>query len=303
MTVADKSFAKARGSTSGFAGAKALLSDKFLFACLVAVVSLALLYLVWAYEAALRDGNYFDGWLLAGGIGLQIWFHARRKIVTGSAQSNKRWVSIHIFTGYVIIALFLSHSNFALPDSLHEIALWFCMISVTLSGVFGTYLTWGAKAKTRGQDEISQERATKRMNELFTAVRNLSRMEQESTASALPVPAQPYETWLEDFYKFTLRPFFASPQNFFSHMVGAQRHIKRMLEEIEGLDSYLNRDGRERLHAIKQLVLEKDRLDFALVQIKLSRIWLLVHLPLTYSLLVLAVLHVIIVYSFASGVW
>lgn len=302
MTVADKPFAKAGGPASDVIRAKALFGDKFLFACLVAAVSAFLLYLVWVYQSALRDGNYFDGWLLAGAIGLQIWFHARRKVVTGSAQSNKRWLWIHIFTGYVIITLFLSHSNFALPDTLHEWAMWLCIMSVSLSGIFGTYLSWGAKAKLRGQDEISQERAKKRLAELAMAVRNLSRMEQEN-APELPLPTTPYQAWLEDFYKFTLRPFFSGPQNFFSHMVGSQRHIKQMLEEIDGLDSYLNRDGREKLHAMKQLVLEKDRLDFALVQFKLSKIWLLVHLPLTYSLFVLAVLHVIIVYSFASGVW
>lgn len=118
-----------------------------------------------------------------------------------------------------------------------------------------------------------------------------------------PLPAVPYEAWLEDFYKNTLRPFFASPQNSFGHMVGSQRHIKKMLEDIEGLDRYLNQEGREKLHAMKLFVLEKDRLDFALVQMRLSKIWLLIHLPLTYGLLVLVVLHVITVYAFASGVW
>jgi hypothetical protein len=288
-------------SAAGIVQARPRFSGKLFYACSVLAVSFVVLYVVWAYESALRDGNFFDGWLLAGAIGMQIWFHARRKVVTTSAQSNKRWMWIHIFNGYVILALLLSHTDFTLPDSIYEWAMWLSLVLISLSGIFGTYLKWGAQAKLRGQDEISPERAQKRRKELAIAVQNLARKEEDTLE--LPLPATPYQAWLEDFYASTLRPFFDRPQNYMGHMVGSQRHIKKILQEIEGLDRYLNRDGREKLHAMKQLVLEKDRLDFALVQMQLSKVWLLVHLPLSYGLVVLVAFHIIIVYSFASGVW
>ncbi len=301
MTIANEPFAGASDPKTRIVRAKPPIGGKVVFACFIVAVSLVLLYLVWVYKTALRDSNFFDGWLLASAIVLQIWFHARRSLLTGSSQSNKRWLWIHIFTGYVILALFLSHTNFSLPDSIHEWAMWLSLVLVSLSGIFGTYLRWGTQAKLRGQDELSPERAKKRRAELAATARKLSKSEQD--APELPLPTAPYQAWLEDFYATTLRPFLERPQNFFSHMVGSQRHIKRMLEEIEGLNHYLNQDGRVKLNTMKQLVLEKDRLDFALVQMRLSKIWLLVHLPLTYGLFVLAVLHVIVVYAFASGVW
>ncbi|MBX2804385.1 MAG: hypothetical protein KTR19_00310 [Hyphomicrobiales bacterium] len=281
--------------------ARPRIRGKLIHAGCILATALILTYFAWAYESALRDRSYFDGWLLASAIGLQIWFHARRKVVSNSFISNKSWLSIHIFNGYVIIGVFLSHTKYSLPDSFYEWLMWLSLVLVSLSGIFGTYLKWGAQAKLRGQDELSPERAKRRHKELAVAAMNLARPEEETLE--LPLPTAPYQAWLEDFYKSTLRPFFGGPQNYLSHMVGSQRHMKKMLEEIDGLDRYLNQEGREKLHAIKQLVLEKDRLDFALVQMQLSKIWLLVHLPLTYGLFVLAFFHVIVVYSFASGAW
>jgi hypothetical protein len=58
-----------------------------------------------------------------------------------------------------------------------------------------------------------------------------------------------------------------------------------------------------KLAAIKDLVVEKDWLDFARVYLGLTKGWLFVHVPVTYSLIVLTVLHVIVVYAFSSGPW
>jgi len=50
-------------------------------------------------------------------------------------------------------------------------------------------------------------------------------------------------------------------------------------------------------------VIEKDRLDFAQVYLGLNKGWLFVHVPVTYALMVLTVLHVVIVYAFSTGPW
>jgi hypothetical protein len=48
-------------------------------------------------------------------------------------------------------------------------------------------------------------------------------------------------------------------------------------------------------------VVEKDRLDFARVYLGLTKGWLFVHVPLTYALIILTVLHVVVVYAFSMG--
>jgi hypothetical protein len=79
--------------------------------------------------------------------------------------------------------------------------------------------------------------------------------------------------------------------------------LKRLTDEIDNLSSYVDQQSQEKLAAIKNLVVEKDRLDFARVYLGLTKGFLFVHVPVTYALMVLMVLHVLVVYAFSSGAW
>jgi hypothetical protein len=106
-----------------------------------------------------------------------------------------------------------------------------------------------------------------------------------------------------DLYISHLRDFFQGPRNLTFHLIGSQAPVKRLIDEIDNLSRYSDQQSRERLVTIKNLVTQKDRLDFARVYLGLTRLWLLVHVPVTYALIVMTVLHVLIVYAFSSGAW
>jgi hypothetical protein len=268
----------------------------------IAAISAGLFWLVWIYGNALRDPRYLDGWLLAGGISLQLTFHIAIKATHLPARSVLRWRKLHIFVGYLLIAAFISHSDFSLPDTGFEWALWTAFVLVTLSGIFGTYLAWSLQAK-RGIDErVGYDRIPARRAELAREVQvAVAKTDPDVTAIALPAP--PYDAWIVDLYTTHLRDFFQGERNFTAHLVGSQRPLKRLTVEIDNLSSYVDQRSREKLSAIKDLVVEKDRLDFAHVYLGLTKGWLLVHVPVTYALVVLTVLHVVVVYAFSSGAW
>ena len=104
-----------------------------------------------------------------------------------------------------------------------------------------------------------------------------------------------------DLYTTHLRDFFQGQRNFTAHLISSQRPLKRLTDEIDNLSSYVDQQSQEKLAAIKNLVVEKDRLDFARVYLGLTKGWLFVHVPVTYVLMVLMVLHVLVVYAFSSG--
>jgi hypothetical protein len=106
-----------------------------------------------------------------------------------------------------------------------------------------------------------------------------------------------------DLYTTHLRDFFQGQRNFTAHVIGSQRPLKRLTDEIDSLSSYVDQQSQEKLATIKNLVVEKDRLDFARVYLGLTKGWLFVHVPVTYALMVLMVLHVFVVYAFSSGAW
>ena len=213
-----------------------------------------------------------------------------------------RWRKMHIFLGYLLIAAFISHSDFSLPDTGFEWALWAGFVLVTLSGIFGTYLAWSLQAK-RGIDErVGYDRIPARRAELARDV-HAAVAKTDPAAAAIGLPAPPYDAWIMDLYTTHLRDFFQGQHNFTAHLIGSQRPLKRLTDEIDNLSSYVDQQSQEKLAAIKNLVVEKDRLDFARVYLGLTKGWLFVHVPVTYALMVLMVLHVLVVYAFSSGAW
>jgi hypothetical protein len=282
-------------------GSAGYLISRTVQGLLIAAISGGLFWLVWIYANGLRDPRYLDGWVLAGGMALQFSFQIA-KTASLSPKSATRWRKIHIFVGYLLIAAFISHSDFSLPDTGFEWALWTGFVLVTLSGIFGTYLVWSLQAKRLIDEGVSYDRIPALRDELELAFL-LAVDDADPPSAAIDLPGLPYDAWIRDLYTTHLGDFFRGPRNFTAHLFGSQRPLKRLTEAIDDLSRYVDYQSQERLAAIKNMVIEKDRLDFARVSLGLTKGWLFVHVPVTYALIVLTVLHGIVVYAFSSGVW
>ncbi len=283
-------------------GSAGYLNSQTVQGLLVAAISGGLFWLVWIYGNGLRDPRYLDGWVLAGGMSLQLYFHFAIKTSRLSPKSAMRWRKIHIFLGYLLIAAFISHSDFSLPDTGFEWALWAAFVLVTLSGIFGAYLAWSLQAKSGIDGRVGYDRIPTRRAELARDVQ-AAVAKSDPAATAIGLPAPPYDAWVMDLYTTHLRDFFQGQRNFTAHLIGSQRPLKRLTDEIDNLSRYVDQQSEEKLAAIKNLVVEKDRLDFACAYLGLTKGWLFVHVPVTYALIVLTVLHVLVVYAFSSGAW
>jgi hypothetical protein len=269
---------------------------------LIALVSGGLFWLVWIYGNGLRHPRYLDGWVLAGGMALQVYFHIAIKTNSLSPKSATRWRKLHIFLGYLLIAAFISHTDFSLPDTSFEWALWLGFVLVTLSGIFGTYLAWSLQVQRGVDEQVSYDRIPARRAELAReAYATVAKSNPAAAALALPTP--PYDAWIMDLYSIHLRSFFNGQRNYAAHLIGSQRPLKRLTDEIDNLSRYVDQRSQDKLAAIKNLVVEKDRLDFARVYLGLAKGWLFVHVPVTYALIVLGVLHIIVVHAISLRAW
>jgi len=113
-------------------GAASYLTNQTVTGLLIAAISGGLFWLVWIYGNGLRDPRYLDGWMLAGGMSLQLSFHIAIKAASLSPKSAARWRKVHICVGYLLVAAFISHSDFSLPDTAFEWVLWAGFVLVTL---------------------------------------------------------------------------------------------------------------------------------------------------------------------------
>ena len=274
----------------------------FAKAAMIAASSVALFAAVWLYGAGLRDARYLDGWLLAAGMILQIYFHVALKTTRLSPKAVARWRAFHVLLGYVLIAAFLSHANFSLPDTGMEWALWLGFCLVAISGIFGTYLSWSLKARHGITAGFNFDRIPIRRDEIAKEV-HAAVTQDAAPSHDLPLPDLPYDVWILDLYANHLRDFLQAPRHFTAHLLGAQNPGQRLIDEIEMLSRFVDPSRQEKLAAIKDLVIEKDRLDFARAYLLLTKGWLFVHVPVTYALVVISVLHVVVVYAYSSGAW
>ena len=64
---------------------------------------------------------------------------------------------------------------------------------------------------------------------------------------------------------------------------------------------FLNREEREVMKQIAELVRRKDTLDYHHSLQLTLKLWLFVHIPLTYSLLIFSLVHIVLVYAFSGG--
>ncbi len=266
----------------------------------VAVSSAALIWVAAIYDSGLRNVQFLTGWILLGGVGLQVAFHIANRTAGLSPKSAVRWRRFHILLGYVLIAAFVSHTRFSYPDQAFEWCLWLGFVMVALSGVAGTYVAWSTRSKHGIDSSMSRERIEARRSEIAREA-HLALASNTALTNQSALPSLPQAAWMMDLYKKQLRDFFNGPRNTVAHLVGSKAPLTRLLAEIDALAPYLDAADQQRLAFVRGLAVEKNQLDFTGLHLSLARGWLLVHTPATYALLTLIVLHVLLAYAFSSG--
>ena len=68
------------------------------------------------------------------------------------------------------------------------------------------------------------------------------------------------------------------------------------------MERYLNDKEREFSAELRDLVEQKDELDYHYALQTTLKSWLFVHVPLTYGMVLLALVHLVLAYAFGGGV-
>lgn len=250
--------------------------------------------LIWAtdlYDASLRNPRFLDGWILAAVMSAQLVLHICRKrwiILPGSDNAR---VTFHIYTGVVVVAMFAAHTSSALPDTLFEWFLWSLFVVLVLSGLLGAYLT-------RAIPHRLEEHGERLLLERMPVIRS----ELAHHAAKVSLQAQTTSPLISDLYTRVLHNFFKGPRNLWFHLRSSRRPIKRLMFELETVEAEVDPSARQVLQEIKSLVERKNRLDYQYAHEGALKLWLAVHIPATYGLFVLSVLHVLSIYAYRSGV-
>jgi hypothetical protein len=239
---------------------------------------------------ALPDYAYLTGWaLLAAMLGLTF-YNARKKLPFLPLGNSETWLQIHIYLGFFTAVLFLIHLNFRMPRGGFEITLAWLFALVSGSGAVGLFLSrWlPRRLATRG-GEVIFEKIPALRHALKTGAENLAL----GADAKSPVVAE--------FYTRRLAAFFAGPKHFWQHVFESRRPLNVLEAELDDLRRFASEADRAALDKLGALVRQKDGLDYHRALQLTLKLWLFVHIPLTYGLLIFTALHLVLVFGFSGG--
>jgi hypothetical protein len=244
------------------------------------------------YDMSLRDTAFLNGWTLFAGMVLLSIFNIRKKLNILPLMRISTWLQLHIYTGLICFLLFLLHTSFSWPNGTFEIVLWVLFMTMAISGIVGVVLSrlLPHRISARGERVIF-ERIPVMRAQIARDIEKLAMTSvQETRASTIA-----------DFYVAELAPYLQRPKHLLLHLIGGNRPERRLHVAIRELERYLDERGRQILGEIDQLVSAKADLDYQYAMQFTLKSWLFFHLPLNYGLMLFTLVHIVLVYAFATG--
>lgn len=264
-----------------------LLWGSLLVAASVAVASA---YVVWA--GATTRSAYLSGWLLFALMVVLTGYNWFKKIPYLPLGRSEVWLEFHLYGGAFTGVLFLLHARLQWPSGWFEIILTVLYAIVMVSGVVGIFISrgWPKRLTARG-GEVPFERIPIVNRQL----------REQAEALALGSVAEVKSATIAEFYTRRLHRFFDGPQNFLSHLFEIRLPLNALLHDLGDLNRFLNEPERKVVEQLVELVRRKDGLDYQHALQLTLRLWLFVHIPFTYSLMLWGIAHIVLVYGFSAG--
>lgn len=242
-------------------------------------------------RAALESPSTFTGWVLLAVLIALAAFHLRKKIPAPPLGTASAWMQAHIYLGLAALPLFLLHVPLRWPNGVFETALAALFALTWCSGVWGLYWTRTIPRRlAAAAEEVSFDLAPRLRREV----------RDQAAAAVLAGVRDSGDATLGEFYRARLQPYFESAPRRRDRWRPTPRLRKALLAELTDVGRYLSERERHVAEQLFALVRRRDAIDYhEALQLRL-RAWIVVHLTLTWPLLMAAGCHVALVHAFAG---
>lgn len=250
---------------------------------LLCLVGMVLAYGLWRMlKIALRPAAIYTGFALLALVLALALFNGRKKLPFLPLMKASSWLQFHIYAGWLSVFVFLLHSGFRLPTGMLETILSVLFVIVALSGVAGLFITrLLPPAITRSGEPLVYERIPRYQHALRTEVEGIVEDAERQSGS----------TAMGNFYMSTLAPYFQRRSSVLLLAGNPSRHAQRILGQMDEYCRYLDEELVGSMARLRECVERKRNLDFQNAAQRLLKLWLFVHIPFTYSLIIVALVH------------
>ncbi len=235
---------------------------------------------------------FLSGWILFVVMLFLTFFNLRKKVPFLRMGGVSTWLQLHVYAGILSGFLFLIHIGFSWPHGLLNQIIAGCFAIVFVTGVIGLWISRAfPKRLTDAGFETPFERIPHARN----------RLREEAEALVLAGVDGQTSPVIADFYTGKLGLFFTRPANFGAHLRSSRAPQAAHRSQFDEIGRYAKKAEGELLDKLRDLAERKHLLDYQYSLQFTLRVWLFTHIPLSYSLLILSVAHVIVVYSFSGS--
>lgn len=256
----------------------------------LAIVGLMLVYI--KYAPLYPRHAYLSGWVLFAAMLFLTFFNLRKRVPFLRLGSSRFWLQLHLYVGVFSGALFLVHIGWSWPGGIfHQMLAW-CYVVVFLTGVLGL---WISRAFPRMLTVAGYETPFERIPYVRKSLR------EEAEALVLAGVDGQTSPVVAEFYTKRLGMFFTKPCNWWAHFRQSRAPQAEHVSQFDEVQRYVRKGERELLDKLSDLVAQKHMLDYQYSLQSALRLWLFAHIPLSYSLLIFSVLHIILIHAFSGS--
>lgn len=259
----------------------------------LAVVACALLA-GWVYwlDGSLARSAYQTGYLMFAAVVFLAAYNLRKKLPGLPLGASRLWMQLHLYVGLVSAVLLGLHVGWKLPNGYFETTLAISYAATFVSGLWGLYLT---RTIPRQLARTSEQIVYERIPQLRDGVLKRSR------AAVLQVVSDTGVTTLADFYTGRVDNYLAAPRGVLYAVRPTSAVRRRVMAELTDLRRFLTEAEEAASEKLFALIRKKDDLDFHAARQGLLKGWLFVHITLSYTLVVLGVLHGVLALAMRGG--
>lgn len=258
----------------------------------IAAVAAVAIWCRWQdYRLARTD--FQTGYLLLAALLFLAAYNLRKKIPVASWGSSAAWLQTHIYVGLASAAVFGMHISWRLPNGYLESTLAVLYGLTFASGLLGLYWTRTLPPKLANvAEEVIYER--------IPMLR--SQLQERAQQVALAAVRSSGATTLGEYYAENLQSYFERPRRLGYYLKPNSELRRSHLAGLTSIGRYLSSAEQQYCEQLFALIRRRDDLDFhSALQWRL-KMWLFLHIGLTYPLLLLAALHGVLAHLFDGGV-
>jgi hypothetical protein len=262
-------------------------NSKWMWATLLGCAVLTLAYFIHSPIEGRNGGTIYGiivGILAAVAIFFLMWFGVRKRSYASAQSSLKGWLSAHIWIGFSLAYIVLLHCGFELGYNIHTLA-YVLMVGTIISGLVGVinYRTLPYKTKSnRGGLSV------KKLIENFETIsKDIDRKSQSASISIVDLVKQLDSSRLPSLSEALFNSFDQIKQKIETSIDKdkATNLLSNLPEDQQVL-------GREIISLIHQKALTCASICEEAKVLALLKIWLYLHIPLSFGCVVALLIHI-----------